>query len=152
MRIIANIVAALTLAFGLAACSSSNDTPKNDSKEVDGTFSFERGLPEGVTQDMTATLGAGIDADGNLVVVSVGSSSNPLRVTEATLEGNEIDLDIEFEEGKPATMDLVPTTSTVVFAGGLPTSGTLTVKLDDFGTVQVDASKGSFTWLAADAK
>lgn len=150
MRTFISVIAALTVSLGLSACSSSPDNSANQPKEVEGSFSFELGLPEGVTQDKSASIGAGVDSDGNLVVVSVGSSSNPLRVTEATLEGHEIELDIDSEEGKPATMDLVPTTSTVVFPGGLPTSGTLRVELDDFGTVSVEASKGSFTWLAAE--
>lgn len=135
----------LLLALSLSACTSS-DIDSDDPKEVKGTMTFEGGLPEGIEASRDGSVGVGIDPDGNLVVVHFGSSSNPYRVTEATLEGNEVDLDLENETNKPSTMDLVPTTSTVTFEGGLP-RGMVQVELDDFGSVGLDSTPGTIVWL-----
>ncbi len=140
------VIAALALSF--AACSSGlGNNQSTDDAEVKGSISVDRGLPHGVGQPDSASMGVGIDEDLNLFFVSFGSSSNPYRVTEATLEGREVDLDIENEANKPATTDFVPTTSTMTFAGGLPADGTLTVDMDDFGTVELQVKSGAVVWL-----
>lgn len=142
------ILVAIALALSLAACTSgtSDSDDHDDHEEITGTVTVERGLPEGIDAGDRAAVGVGIDPDGNLVVIHFGSSSNPYRVTDATLEGDQIDIDLENERDKPSTMDLVATTSTIVFEGGLP-NGMVTVEIDDFSTVSLDTTPGTVVWL-----
>lgn len=142
------ILVAIALVFSLAACTNDANDPvePQEVEEVAGAVTVERGLPEGIEAGDRAAVGVGIDSGGNLVVIHFGSSSNPYRVTEAALEGDQIGVTLENERDKPATMDLVATTSTVVFEGGLP-SGMVTVVIEDFGTVSLDTTPGTVVWL-----
>lgn len=103
--------------------------------EPDPTINVSRGLPEWL-EDNPGEMAVGIDADGNLVVITFGSSSNPERVVAATHKEDTISVVIAAEDG-PSTMDYAPTTSVVTFAEPLSATEATRVDLGKFGTVKV---------------
>lgn len=145
MRKLATACAALIL---LSACSSADVKEKVDPTEVRGTVTFEKGLPAGVEPATDGGVGVGVTTDGTLQIITFGSSSNPMVVTEATLEGTEIEVELGNDTNKPSTMDFVPTTSTVTFEGGLAEGKQFKVDIDDVGEITVGSNRELISWIA----
>lgn len=101
---------------------------------------FVKGTPEGVTVPADAGGGAGwaTDREGELWVLTYGSSTNPLVATKATADGQTVTVTLgEAYPGQPATNDLVPTTSYISVPDGVSSDSPVTVVLGDVGTAEI---------------
>lgn len=146
------IGAAVAAALLLVGCSSESDG--GDAKaatEPTATTpapipSPSVGLPDGTAENPASTAGAGISPDGKLWVVTFGSSTNPLAVTNISADGQTVTLALAAED-RPATMDLVPSTSTIALPAGVDPKQTITVVLGDKGSVTLPPSHTRIAWL-----
>lgn len=150
LRLGATVAAALLL----VGCSSGSDGPASDQPDSTATNTAApaaeaptMGLPEGVDNNAAATAGAGISPDGKLWIVTYGSSTNPLAVTDVSADGQTVTVGLA-QADRPATMDLVPSTSTVALPAGVDPKKPLTVVLGKLGTLEYVAS-GQVRWLPA---
>lgn len=134
----------------LAGCGSNPDigdpSPSRSSSAIAEPVA---GLPDGVDGNPTGAPGAGLSDDGRLWIATYGSSSNPLTIAAVSAEAQTVTVTFEQKPG-PATMDLVPSTSTVSLPGAVDSELPITVVLGDLGTVRLDPpTPGSIAWLPA---
>lgn len=146
---------ALVVMFLVAACGS-DDGSEGDSgavpKAVTPTASgvtVARDVPSWIEATMDAQAGAGVDEDENVVVVTLGSSTNPHVVSEIFVDGQTITVTVANDEDAPATMDLVPTTSTFALPTGVAADQAITIVVGDHGAVEVGPELPDFAWIGA---
>ena len=108
--------------------------------ESSATPDYAPGPPAGITVPADAGAGVGwaTDREGELWVLTQGSSTNPLVATEATADGQTVTITLgEARPGEPATSDLVPTTSYIAAPEGVDSNAPVTVVLGDLGTAEI---------------
>jgi hypothetical protein len=67
-----------------------------------------------------------------------------------TADGQVITVVLANDEGRPSTMDYVPTTSTIAIPEGVDAAQQIVVVLSDLGQVDVDLSApGTVSWVTA---
>ncbi|GHS89910.1 hypothetical protein AGMMS50218_17140 [Actinomycetota bacterium] len=139
-----------TTALALAAVTALALTACSDDSDNEPTSSL--GLPDGISENVAATAGAGLAAtDGPLWVVTYGSSTNPLVAGDVSADGQTVTVELTNDPDAPATADLVPTTSFVDLPDDVAADEPIDVVLGDLGTVTVDpADVGSVVWLDAE--
>lgn len=148
--------AAVAAAVLLVGCSSESDNSPADQPKATAAATSAApaadpptlGLPEGVDNNGAATAGAGLSPDGKLWIITYGSSSNPLAVTDVSAKGQTVTVGLA-QADRPATMDLVPSTSTVALPSGFDTKQPLTIVLGNLGSVELGRGPGSVVWLPA---
>ncbi len=138
-----------TTALALAALAALALTACSDDSDDGPTWSV--GLPDGVSENVATTAGAGLSAaDGPLWVITYGSSTNPLVAGDVSADGQTVTVELTNDPDAPATADLVPTTSLVDLPDGVSADEPIDVVLGDLGTVTVDpADVGTVVWLDA---
>lgn len=142
------IFLAVLAALLVASCASDPaETDVGEGAVVEQGATVERDMPAWVEVSLSSPSGAGVDEDGNLVIVTMGSSTNPLVLTSISVEGQTITAAIENDPDKPATMDLVPTTSSIPLPKTVSTDEPITVDLGDWGPVVIEPGPPSFTWV-----
>ncbi|HPU13221.1 MAG TPA: hypothetical protein PLQ19_05450 [Aeromicrobium sp.] len=141
----------LIVALSLSACGKSGDNPGTDETPTPvATPTPFKGLPEGATppQNVVSGVIAGND-DREVFVVTFGSSTNPAVVNQVTAEGQKVTVQVSAIDGKIATMDFVPTTSTIYLPKSVDTSKAVEFDLGDFGSLTLDSLKpGTAAWYA----
>jgi hypothetical protein len=147
------LICAVVLA--VAGCSSDSQPSSSEpSASADGGSPADaatpvRGLPDGVDGNTLGTPGAGLSPDGRLWVVTYGSGSSPMAVGEVTAEGQTVDVPLSMGDGS-ATMDLVPSTSTIDLPDGVDPAETISVVLGELGIVSLDPpTPGQVVWAPA---
>lgn len=136
----------------LSACAESDDAAPGATEPTTtptATPTPFKGLPDGVEGSMESPAGvvAG-DEPGTIWVVTYGSSSNPAVVRQVTAEDQQVTVQVSAEDGKPATMDYVPTTSTLTLPEGVSLEQPITFTLGDFGTVTLPSTEpGTAAWV-----
>lgn len=142
----------MVTALFLAGCGSNPDlgdpapTPSLGTSEI---AEPAPGLPDGVQGNQVGSPGAGLSDDGKLWIATYGSSSNPLVVADVAADGQTVTVTFEQPSG-PATMDLVPSTSTITLPAGVDPDQPISVVLGDAGAVSLDPPEpGSIIWLPA---
>lgn len=144
--------AIMASALLLVGCSSNSDDPEatdTSSSAAPTPKAPTMGLPKGVDNNASATAGAGLSPDGKLWVVTYGSSTNPLAVTDVSASGQTVAVELA-QADRPATMDLVPSTSTLDLPDGVDPKQPITVVLGKLGSLDLGmAAPGYVTWLPA---
>ncbi len=138
----------LLLATSLSACGKSDDSPGAQPSPSALPTPF-KGLPEGAEppQDVSAGVIAG-DEEGKIWVVTYGSSTNPAVVHEVSAEGQKVTVHVSAEDGKIATMDFMPTTSTFTLPESVDRAKPVTFDLGDFGQLKLDSLEpGTAEWF-----
>lgn len=145
--------AAVAAALLLVGCSSESDQSPSANEETSSASTDTAsdapviGLPDGVTENAAGTAGAGLSPDGQLWIVTYGSSTNPLAVKDISSEGQTVTIGLATGDG-PATMDMVASTSTVELPTSIKTDTPITVVLTELGSVTIDPSAhGTVVWL-----
>ncbi|MFI5428539.1 hypothetical protein [Aeromicrobium sp. UC242_57] len=82
--------------------------------------------------------------------MTYGSSTNPLVATDVSGDGQTVTVTLA-QRDAPATMDLVPTTSTVALPAGVDVEETVTVVLGELGSVELGGktAPAGVVWLPA---
>ena len=131
----------LILALSLSACGKSGDNPGSDETPTPiATPEPFKGLPEGATppQNVVSGVVAG-DDDREVFVVTFGSSTNPAVVNQVTAEGQKVTVQVSAIDGKIATMDFVPTTSTIYLPESVDNSKPVEFDMGDFRPLTLDS-------------
>lgn len=148
------ILACAVVLFLVAACGtddggeSDTDAMTVSTPSADGV-TVARDAPDWVEPTMDAQGGAGVDDEGNAVVVTLGSSTNPHVVSEFSAEGQIITVTVANDPDAPSTMDLVPTTSTFPLPDGVAVDEPITIVITDAGEVEVGPDLPAFLWIGA---
>lgn len=103
-------------------------------------LSYTPGGPPGVEGPGVVAFGAGwaTEREGELWVLTYGSSSNPQVASSAAVDGQTVTVTlVEAQPGGPMTADLAPTTSYVDVPDSVDRDSAVTVVLDGIGTVEV---------------
>ncbi len=134
-----------------SAQARSTDSPVPASPPADDLPSPFKGLPDGVQGTLESPAGVVVpDEPGTLWVVTYGSGSNPQLPREVTADGQVITVVLANDEGRPSTMDYVPTTSTIAIPEGVDAAQPIVAVLGDLGHVGVDLSTpGTVSWVPA---
>ena len=136
-------LAAVIATTALVGCGSDGidgEPIASPGEATSGDLDYVRGTPEGVSVPADAGAGAGwaADREGELWVMTIGSSSNPLVATAATADGQTITVTLAMADpGGPATNDLAPTTSYVEVPAGVDVDSPVTVDLGELGTAEI---------------
>lgn len=139
------MIAAVIALGALVGCGDGDgggygDTSEATSASASGSTDYVRGTPEGVSVPADASGGAGwaTDRDGEMWVLTYGSSSNPLVATKATADGQTVIIALgDAKPGGPATDDLAPTTSYITVPDGVDSDSPVTVVIGDLGTAEI---------------
>lgn len=152
MRRLALLVPVLLIAALTAACGS-DDSGSGDEATPTPTPAATptpfKGLPEGVEAQSDSPAGVIVsDTPGVLWVVTYGSSSNPAIAREAKADGQTVTLTVEADPNKPATMDYVPTTSSIALPDSVSLTEPVTIELGQWGSVELadPSTAGSAVW------
>ncbi|MFH7324512.1 hypothetical protein [Aeromicrobium sp. JJY06] len=144
MRILSRVAVLAVVALALTACGGEDDSPGSDSP----TPAPSRGVPSGVEERLDSPAGVVVGEEGRIHVVTYGSSTNPAIVRQASAEGQTVTVQVSAVEGRPATMDYVPTTSTFDLPEGVDRDEPVTFVLGDFGTVELEVIEpGNQAWV-----
>lgn len=147
MRILSRVAVLAVVALALTACGGEDDSPGSDSP-TSATPAPSRGVPSGVEERLDSPAGVVVGEEGRIHVVTYGSSTNPAIVRQASAEGQTVTVQVSAVEGRPATMDYVPTTSTFDLPEGVDRDEPVTFVLGDFGTVELEAIEpGNQAWV-----
>jgi hypothetical protein len=149
MRTLVRLAVVPFLALAMTACGTSDgdDSPGGGTTPA-ATPEPSRGLPEGVEKSIDTPAGVVVGQDGLIHVVTYGSSSNPAVVRQVSAEGQTVTVQVNALEGRPATMDYVPTTSTFPLPEGVDAEQPITFDLSEFGEVTIDAAgPGTQAWV-----
>lgn len=149
MRFLIRLAVVPVLALALTACGDSGDGASgSDAGAAPTTPPPSRGLPAGAEESLDSPAGVVVGKDGEIHVVTYGSSTNPAVVRQVSAEGQKVTVQVSAAEGKPATMDYVPTTSTFPLPEGVDAGDPITFELSDFGSVTLDsADPGTQAWV-----
>ncbi|WP_286928948.1 MULTISPECIES: hypothetical protein [Aeromicrobium] len=148
MRSLTRLAVLPVLALALAACGSSGDDSPGSGSPTSATPAPSRGVPAGVEETLDSPAGVAVGEEGQIHVITYGSSTNPAVVNQVSAEGQKVVVQVSPEEGRPATMDYVPTTSTFELPEGVDTDEPVTFVLGAFGTVVLDAIEpGQQAWV-----
>lgn len=149
------VVVPLVALLAVGACADSEDgsgtdSPTTPAAPVTVTPSDEpvRGLPDGVAGDVESPAGVAAGDDGAIYVITYGSSTNPAVVREFVVDGQDVSVDVSPLEGRPATMDFVPTTSTIQLPESVDLGQPITFELGEFGSITLDSGEpGTTAWV-----
>lgn len=146
-RLIHLIVLALIAVTALGACAD-EDSP-GDAPRPTATPTPFRGLPEGSSGGENSGAGVIAGDDPGLVwVVVYGSSTNPAVVRQVSAEDQQVTVQVAAEEGVPATMDFVPTSSAIILPEEVDLDEPISFALGDWGTVTLDSTEpGTEAWV-----
>lgn len=145
MRVLSRVALLAVLAAALTACG---DDSAGAGAPTSATPAPSRGVPAGMDERIDSPAGVVVGEDGRIHVVTYGSSTNPAVVHQASAEGQTVTVQVSAAEGRPATMDYVPTTSTFDLPEAVERDEPVTFVLGDFGTVELDAIEpGNQGWV-----
>ncbi|GAA3524482.1 hypothetical protein AFL01nite_15160 [Aeromicrobium flavum] len=149
MRTLIRLAVLPILALALTACGDPDDNGGASAGPMsEATFEPSRGLPEGVEKTLDSPAGVVVGTDGQIHVVTYGSSSNPAVVRQVRAEGQTVTVQVSAVEGRAATMDYVPTTSTFILPDSVDPKQPITFELSDFGPVEIAAAEpGAEAWV-----
>lgn len=149
------LVLPLAVLLVLGACAGSDDepgtyapTPMPTPVTVTPTAEPVRGLPAGITAGTDSPAGVAVDSNGDLHVITFGSSSNPAVVHEFVVDGQDVTVDVSAVEGRPATMDFTPTYSPIELPETVDLDEPIVFELGAFGSVTLESTEpGTSAWI-----
>ena len=148
MRSLTRLAVLPILALALAACGSSGDDSAGSGSSASATPAPSRGVPAGVEETLDSPAGVAVGKEGQIHVITYGSSTNPAVVHQVSAEGQKVVVQVSPDEGRPATMDYVPTTSTFELPGNVDADEPVTFVLGAFGSVVLDSIEpGQQAWI-----
>lgn len=138
MKLPFGVTAASAVALVLLIASCSTYDPGYD--HAAEQFSVESGLPSDLSVIPDSSVSARINDEGELQIITLGSSSNPLVITGLSSSGQTLQPVLSNNPDQPSTMDLQPTTSTVhELPGTVSSDDDITIAIEGYEEVTIVA-------------
>ncbi|MET1132610.1 MAG: hypothetical protein ABWX60_04240, partial [Aeromicrobium sp.] len=91
MRSLIRLAVLSVVALALAGCGSSgDDSPGSGGSPTSATPAPSRGVPSGVKESLDSPAGVAVGEDGQIHVITYGSSTNPAVVHQVSAEGQKV--------------------------------------------------------------